>query len=262
MNKPVAGVGQSSTSSRAPLACLIVEDNPDDAELMVMYLSREGFDVTWQRVDNEADYLDALTKPYDLILSDWSLPQFSGLKALELVQQLNLEIPFMIVSGEIGDETAVALMHQGAADYVWKDRMGRLGQAVKKTLERHSLQIANEKAIRALEASEAELRALFSAMRDVIFVLDEFGVFQKVAIPKSEISQEMPRGLLGKNIRDVFPPSDAERFIRHIHNALESQQLQVLEYYVPHEFRMNWFQASISPISTTEVLWVARVSPK
>jgi CheY-like chemotaxis protein len=71
---------ESSPSARQPLRALIVEDNPEDAELMVHELSRSGFEVTWKRVDNEADYLTQLEKPHEIVLADYALPQFGGSK--------------------------------------------------------------------------------------------------------------------------------------------------------------------------------------
>src|SRR5277367_116308 len=114
---------------------LILEDNPTDAELVVRELRRAGFDFDWERVDTEANYLARLNPGLHLILSDYVMPQFSGLRALELLkQQPALEIPFIIVSGTIGEETAVAAMRQGAADYLLKDRVTRLGPAVRRAL--------------------------------------------------------------------------------------------------------------------------------
>jgi signal transduction histidine kinase len=120
---------------------LIVEDSPNDTELVVRELYRAGFDPHWLRVETEADYLANLGSGLDLILSDYAMPQFSGLRALALLKQSGLEIPFIIVSGTIGEETAVITMQQGAADYLLKDRIGRLGPAVSHALkeieERH-----------------------------------------------------------------------------------------------------------------------------
>jgi two-component system cell cycle sensor histidine kinase/response regulator CckA len=115
---------------------LIVEDNPNDADLLVRELKRAGLDFDWQRVDTEAGYLAKLNSGLHLILSDYEMPQFSGLRALELLnQQPALDIPFIIVSGTIGEEMAVVAMQQGAADYLLKDRIARLGPAVRRALQ-------------------------------------------------------------------------------------------------------------------------------
>jgi len=105
-----------------PLRLLIVEDYPDDADLMVMRLEEEGFNPEWQRVENEQDFLKALEDEPDFILADWELPQFSGLRALELLNECGLDIPFILVSGSIGEEAAINALHLGASDYILKDR--------------------------------------------------------------------------------------------------------------------------------------------
>ena len=125
----------SSLSARQPLHALIVEDSPSEAELMVHELHRSGFDLLWERVDTEGAYLERLEKPPEIILADYSLPQFSGLRALQILQQQGLTIPFIVVSGTIGEEAAVAAMKQGATDYVLKERMGCLGAAVMRALQ-------------------------------------------------------------------------------------------------------------------------------
>ena len=128
-----------------PIQILIVEDNPTDAELLVKELRRSGFSFHWQRVDTEAEFLAQLNPDLDLILSDFEMPEFNGLRALELLkQQPTLDIPFMIVSGTIGEEMAVAAMREGAADYLLKDRIGRLGPAVARALHEVEERVKNK----------------------------------------------------------------------------------------------------------------------
>ena len=122
-----------------PLRVLLVEDNAGDAELLLRELRRAGFAPDAIRVDTEPDYLANLHSDLELILSDYSMPQFSGLRALELLKERKLEIPFILVSATIGEETAVAAIREGAADYLLKDRLARLGQAVERTLEQKRL---------------------------------------------------------------------------------------------------------------------------
>ena len=117
-----------------PIRLLIVEDNPNDAELMLRELRHAGLEPDWKRVEMEADFVAHLTQKPDLILSDYAMPQFSGLRALELLRESGKEIPFILVSATIGEETAVGAMRQGAADYLLKDRLTRLGEAAKQAL--------------------------------------------------------------------------------------------------------------------------------
>jgi diguanylate cyclase (GGDEF)-like protein len=122
-----------------PLHVLILEDCIMDAELMVHELRRAGFDPKWQRVETEADFLAHLDQKLDIILADYSLPQFDAQRALEHLNQRGLDVPFIIVSGCIGEERAVECMKSGATDYLLKDRLTRLGQAVRKGLEERLL---------------------------------------------------------------------------------------------------------------------------
>ncbi len=144
-----------------PLRMLIVEDNPADAELLVRQLRRADFAPDWKRVDTEPEFLASLDAPLDVILSDYEMPQFSGLRALELVKQRGLEIPFIIVSGTIGEETAVAAMRQGAADYLLKDRLARLGPAIHHAVEEARLRRERKQSEAALRESEARFAKAF-----------------------------------------------------------------------------------------------------
>ncbi len=124
-----------------PLRVLIFEGRQEDAELSLRELRRAGFRPDARRVDNKRDFLAALSPQLDLIIADYSLPQFDGLRALKLVQERNLDIPFILVSGAIGEELAVDAIKQGASDYVMKDRLARLGQSVKRALEEKRLRM-------------------------------------------------------------------------------------------------------------------------
>src|SRR5580698_7299368 len=122
-----------------PLKILVAEDNPSDAELAVRQLRRDGFEPDWERVETEADFRDRLHPGLDLILSDYEMPQFTGIRALELLRESALDIPFILVSGTIGEDTAVMAMKAGASDYLLKDRLARLGQAVDHALDESRL---------------------------------------------------------------------------------------------------------------------------
>ena len=115
---------------KTPIRVLIAEDSPVDAELILRELRRAGYDPAWMRVDTEPDYLAQLHPDLDIILSDFEMPQFSGLRAMSLLKESGLDVPLIVISGTIGEEQAVATMKLGGADYLLKDRLSRLGQAV------------------------------------------------------------------------------------------------------------------------------------
>jgi PAS domain S-box-containing protein len=119
---------------RGPLRVLVVEDSQPDAELALRELRQAGYEPAWKRVETEPDFLAQLDHGWDLVLADYNLPQFSGLRAMELLRQRGLGIPIIIVSGAIGEDTAVAAVKAGANDYVMKGRLERLASAVEREL--------------------------------------------------------------------------------------------------------------------------------
>ena len=125
-----------------PLRLLILEDNPSDAELMLHALRHAGYDPIAVRAETEQDFRDHLQDAPEIVLSDFSMPEFDALRALEIMQESQLDIPVIIVSGSIGEERAVQVMQHGANDYLIKDRLGRLGHAVTQALERKRLREA------------------------------------------------------------------------------------------------------------------------
>src|SRR6266850_7658495 len=135
-----------------PLRALILEDLQTDAELMLHELRRAGFDPNWKRVQSEGEFLANLAPDVDVILADYHLPMFDATRALELLQQRALDIPFIVVSGTITEESAVECMKRGASDYLLKDRLARLGPAViraleEKRLRRHAKAVTNALAL-------------------------------------------------------------------------------------------------------------------
>ena len=185
-----------------PLHLLLVEDRAQDAELLVRELKRAGFEPHWQRVDNEADYCAALRPDLHIILSDFEMPQFNGLRALQLLNERGLDIPFLIVSGTIGEETAVAAMKRGAADYLLKDRLGRLGPAVTQALDQQRLRLERKLADEALRKANAHLTSLVARSPTVIYsrkTSEEAGFFVYVSANIFD--------LLGFTVDEVMVPA-------------------------------------------------------
>jgi signal transduction histidine kinase len=142
------------------LRVLIAEDNPLDAELVVRALIKSGYDPDWHRVDRETDFMERLAQdPPEVIISDHAMPEFGSAAALQCLKDSQRSIPFIVVSHAIGEEEAVKLMHQGAADFLMKDRLGRLGEAVRQALDKHRLQEAHAASEQALRALNEELES-------------------------------------------------------------------------------------------------------
>jgi PAS domain S-box-containing protein len=232
------------------LYLLVLEDNPSDAELMIHELRRADFEPVWKRVETEGDFLTALDPALDLILADYHLPQFDGLRALKLVQESKLGIPLLLVSGTVGEEFAVEAMKKGAADYLLKDRLARLGPAVKQVLERKQVE---EK----LAVSENELRSLFAAMTDVVFVFDADGRYLEIA-PTNPVNLYHPaEDLLGKTVHEVLPKEQAGYMMSKIQAALQKNQTVPGEYALQIDGKEVWFETNASRLSENSVIWVA-----
>lgn len=155
-----------------PLHVLILEDRPADAELMARELERAGFAPGWKRVDTEVEFLAALDSSWEIILADFALPQYDALAALASLEARGLDIPFILVSGVIGEERAVAAMKAGAADYVMKDQLARLAPSVKRELREAQGRRRRRTAETELRASERRYRQLFESSRDAILTLE------------------------------------------------------------------------------------------
>ena len=149
-----------------PLRLLHIEDDEDDAELVRRVLEKDGFSLAWERVDSEQQLRQALQQPWDIAISDFAMPGFSGMRAFEILSQERADIPFIFVSGALGEERAVEAMRAGAKDYFLKGNLARLNAAVRRELReavnRKQRKIAEETALReqqrlalAIEASSA-----------------------------------------------------------------------------------------------------------
>ena len=147
-----------------PLRVLILADWPADADLMVYALHKAGFASNWQRVETEADYLGHLHPGLDVILADYTLTQFNVLRALHLLQEQGLNIPFIVLTDTITEVAALECTKQGAADYLFKDRLAQLGPAVKRVLQQRQLHHAKRQVDAALRASEARLQVITEAI--------------------------------------------------------------------------------------------------
>lgn len=146
--------------AKRPLRVLHLEDSELDHELALAHLRRAGLALDCSRIESRAEFEAALGQPWDLVLSDYNLPGFSGLEALRAMQARGLELPFVIVSGEIGEETAVAAMRSGASDYLLKNNLARLAPAVEHAIEAFDMRRAKAQADRELQASRRRLSEL------------------------------------------------------------------------------------------------------
>ena len=175
---------------------LFIEDNPADLEITIHKLKKSGKALTWRNVMTRQDYLDALVNPPDIILADYTLPQFSAIEALQILKEHELDIPFIVVSGTISEEVAVQCMKMGAADYLLKDRLTRLVPAIEQAIDQKNMRDEQIKA-------QVQLRLLSSAVEqstEGIAVTDLNGIFLFVNQALAEMHGYAQSDLIGKHV--------------------------------------------------------------
>lgn len=155
-----------------PLHILLIEDSEDDAALLARALRQSHYDPFLTRVDGQGAMNTALCKPWDLVLADWSLPRFSALAALEMLKRQGLDLPFIIVSGKISEEAAVAAMKAGAHDYVMKDNLSRLVPAIERELREAEVRREHRRAEAERRVLEERLQLVAWATNDAVWDWD------------------------------------------------------------------------------------------
>ncbi|HEY2515500.1 MAG TPA: response regulator, partial [Polyangiaceae bacterium] len=168
--------GEKRAPAKTPLHVLVVEDNADDAELLARELGRGPYEITWERVETPEAMAEALDrKRWDIVVSDYAMPRFSAPAALALLQASGFEVPFMVVSGTIGEETAVHALKSGANDFLVKGKLARLLPAIDRELREGRGREARREAERALRTSELRFRRLAESGVVGIVVGEESG---------------------------------------------------------------------------------------
>ncbi len=169
-------MAQPQPEHRPPLNVLIIEDSEDDALLLAGCFRRAGHALAYERVQNaDAARAALLAQHWDAVLSDHSMPGFSAMGALRLMQELGLDLPFIIVSGVIDEDTAVAAMRAGAHDYLSKDRLDRLVPAVEREMREAKHRVERRIALDAVQENEARFRALVANIPGMVFQLLQGG---------------------------------------------------------------------------------------
>jgi PAS domain S-box-containing protein len=195
-----------------PLSVLIVEDSEDDALLSLRELRRGGFDVSFERVQTAPDMRAALDKGgWDLILSDYTMPSFSAPEAFGVLRSRDLDVPFIIISGTVGEETAVLAMKLGVHDYLVKGKLARLVPAVERELREAEGRRAHRRAEKNLSVAEAKYLAIFEAspLAMWVFNIETLGF---VAVNEAAVRQYgySRAEFMGMTLVDIRPEEDAE----------------------------------------------------
>jgi sigma-B regulation protein RsbU (phosphoserine phosphatase) len=200
---------------KPPLRVLIVEDSEFDAQMMVSLLRKAGYELTFQRVETSAAMRAALaSSQWDIVLADYNLPQFNAPAALELLKSSGLDLPFIIVSGGIGEDIAVAAMKAGAHDYMMKGNLQRLVPAVERELREAANRASQRTGAKALLESELRYRLLWETSPDAVILMDAEGAIHFANPAVRDLFGYAPEEVMGANLDKLQP----ER-MRGIHQA-------------------------------------------
>ena len=209
-----------------PLRVLIVEDSVDDTFFIVRELQRGGYNVDFERVETPAGMQTALTsRTWDLVISDYSMPLFGGASALALYKQSGQDVPFILVSGTMGEDIAVEMLKAGAHHYVMKENLGKLVPAVGREL------IASEqrRIYREIEAAHAYLASLVSTCNDAIIGKALDGTVVSWNSGAEKLYGYTAAEMVGKSISLLCPNSRPEELIEAMERIRRGEKVQTLE---------------------------------
>jgi diguanylate cyclase (GGDEF)-like protein/PAS domain S-box-containing protein len=189
-----------------PANILLVEDSPIDAELTARVLQKAGITHRVTRVDTEQAFLDALAEsPPDVIISDYSMPHFDGLAALGLAKKHAPHIPFLFLSGTIGEEVAIESLRRGAADYVLKSNLVRIASAVERALKESLERADKRRAEQELRIAQERFALFMQHLPGPAFIKALDGSFEYVNLSFEKLANSSRDALIGKKIGDLWP---------------------------------------------------------
>ncbi len=220
-----------------PLRVLIVEDSEDDAELLLYELERHGYDPISERVDTPVAMNAALDKQlWDIVIADYTMPSFSAPDALKLLKERGLDLPFIIVSGTIGEDIAVAAMKAGAHDYLMKGKLARLVPAVERELREAIERCKRRKAEQTVRQNEERFRALIENALDIITVLGADGIIRYESPSIEKVLGYKPEDLVGKNILEYVHREDVENFLNTLNQVVQNPSVSLsIEFRFQHQ---------------------------
>lgn len=233
------------------LRLLLIEDSPDDARLILRELKKAGYSLTTQRVETSEALADVLRlNTWDLIISDYQMPQFNGIEALEQVKSSGLDIPLIIVSGNIGEETAVAAMKAGADDYLMKDNLARLAPAIERALRETVNRRERRQAEQRIYENEAQLEAFFNSSIQATYLMDNDLKIKRI----NRVAREHALIFVGKE------PNEGDSMLNFIQeegvnvfksNITRCLNGKVIIYEHPVEYpdkAVRWYQVKYYPV--------------
>jgi len=218
-----------------PLRVLVLEDSDEDAQVLLRELKRGGYSPTWQRVDTASAMTEALNKQaWDVVLADYRTPHLSAHEALALLQEREIDIPFIIVSGEIGEEAAAAAIKAGAHDYVMKGNLSRLVSSVKRELRESDLRREHRVMEGRIRRAAEEWRTTIDTITDWVSIQDSHFRIVRLNKAYADIFKKHPRELVGKTCYElVHGTSEPVPYCPH-RKTMQTRAPSIAEYFEPH----------------------------
>ncbi len=213
------------------LRVLIVEDSEDDALLVVHELRCGCYDPVFERVDTAEAMSEALEKKtWDVIISDYVMPHFGGFEALRVLQRGGLDLPFIIISGKIGEDIAVDAMRAGAHDYIIKGNLTRLVPAIEREMREAEVRRERRRALEELRESEARYRNLVESARDIIFTISQEGKITSLNPAFEAITGWSRAEWIDKSFVPIVHPDDlssVDEIYRRVMNGETPQRFEL-----------------------------------
>jgi PAS domain S-box-containing protein len=195
-----------------PLRVLLVEDSEDDALILERELKRGGYEPIYQRVQTEKDMAAKLKEQeWDIVISDYLMPKFNGLEAFKLVKESGMDLPFIIISGKIGEDTAVGAMRAGVHDYIMKDKLARLIPAIQRELREAEVRKERRLTEEELKESERRFTLFMRHLPGLAFIKDEHGKILYINEFAEKIYGWKIKEVLGKTDSELWPQDIASR---------------------------------------------------
>ena len=236
-----------------PIRVLIIEDSDNDKELLLLELRRGGYDPEYICVETAEAMNSALDqREWEIIISDYSMPKFSGITALQIARDRKLDIPFILISGTIGEEIAVKAMREGASDYLMKGNIKRLIPAIDRELKDAEVRRQRTWAKDALQKNEAMLSLILNSIPQSIFWKDRNSIYQGCnKVFAQEAGFEDPAQIIGKSDFDLpWSKEESEAYRKDDREVIESQQskIHIIETQHQHDGKQVWLDTTKIPL--------------
>ncbi len=233
------------------LQLLLVEDSELDEKILIRHLNKSLLSFTHQVVDATQDLLFQLhEKEWDIIISDYNLPDFTGIDVIEIVKSTQKDIPIIIVSGNIGEETAVEAMHAGADDYLMKDNLTRLVPAIERAIRQAEYRKQKRLADEEIREAKIQLEAFFNSSIQGIYLIDAFYRIQRYnTVARSSTVYLVGREpQIGESLLTYFPPELHTGFKQNVLRCLQGEVVTDERLMSFSKQKDRWYQIRYSPV--------------